>query len=95
MLVRFRSIHDVPTVPVAPVAPVVKAPKAKWHWVVVFADRSTIDVPVARGAKDARLQAMWIVKERTGEWPTRPIVEVQKRPTGTNGLVYMSYRRRR
>lgn len=70
------------------------ASKAKWQWVVVFMDGTKIDVPVARGAKDARLQAMWMVRERTGEFPRTPVVEVQKRPTGASPFVYLSRRSR-
>jgi hypothetical protein len=65
---------------------------AKWTWVVVFADGREVDVPVARGAHDAKLQAWWIEKEQTGAWPKYPIVEVQKHPTGGNGCMYKSYR---
>jgi len=68
--------------------------EAKWKWVVVFANGSTMDVPVASGARDARLQAMWMVKERTGAWPRHAIVEVQKHPTNGNGFMYKSYRTR-
>jgi hypothetical protein len=70
--------------------------KAKWKWVVVFADGREVNVPVATGARDARMQAWWIIKEETGYWPKSYIVEVQKRPTNDNlGLLYMSYRSKR
>lgn len=69
--------------------------EAKWTWIVVFANGDQVDVPVATGARDARLQAMWIVREQTGKWPVYPIVEVQKHPTHGNGFMYMSYRSKR
>lgn len=66
--------------------------EAKWKWVVMFADGSTINVPVAKGAHDARLQAWWIKREQTGAWPRYPIVETQKHPTHGNGCMYKVYR---
>lgn len=77
--------------------PVAKAPKVKtpkWKWIVIFRGGDQIVIPSARGARDARMQAMWIVREKTGAWPTIPILEVQRHASSGNGLLYVRYRTR-
>jgi hypothetical protein len=41
---------------------------AKWTRVVRFKTGQTINVPTARGRRDAVLQAYWMVKDQTGQW---------------------------
>lgn len=66
--------------------------QAKYRWVVIYRDGLRVNVETASGARDARLQSMWMVKERTGAWPKWGIIEVQKHPTTGNGFMYLSYR---
>lgn len=96
----FKSIAKATPVGTPNGAPVMtpvvppRAPKSrsKYRWVVVMANAEEFAIDTARGPRDARLQAMWLYREKHGNWPTKPMVEVQKHPRHGNGLMYSRWR---